>query len=216
MCEDEKGPGITIQCSGRGLRPRRRLLSAASTDTLRKETDLIALRRLRWPDDRASLLALDTSFTTDRLFRLERTDRGFRLDEVAIELPIHKSYSPDDRVDAIPNHDWVGIAEHHDEIAGVASVTIEAWNRRAVLQHLYVTRVARRIGVGNALVKAAMEAAQDLNARCLWVETQTVNYGAVQFYRSMGFAWCGFDISLYDPSDAGVDEVALFFSRDLR
>ena len=47
------------------------------------------------------------------------------------------------------------------------------------------------------------------------VETQTVNYGAVRFYRSMGFAWCGFDTSLYDPGDAGVDEVALFFSRDL-
>ena len=189
---------------------------SASTDTLRKETDLIALRPLRWPDDRASLLALDTSFTTDRLFRLERTDRGFRLDEVATELPIRKSYSLDDGVDVIPNHDWVRIAEHDHGIAGVASVTIEAWNRRAVLQHLYVTREARRIGVGNALVKAAMEAAQDLNARCLWVETQTVNYGAVQFYRSMGFAWCGFDTSLYDPSDAGVDEVALFFSRDLR
>jgi len=188
---------------------------SVSTDTLRKETDLIALRPLRWPDDRASLLALDTSFTTDRLFRLERTDRGFRLDEVAAELPIRKSYSLDDCVDVIPNHDWVRIAEHHYEIAGVASVTIEAWNRRAVLQHLYVTREARRIGVGNALVKAAMEAAQDLNARCVWVETQTVNYGAVQFYRSMGFAWCGFDTSLYDPSDAGVDEVALFFSRDL-
>ena len=95
-------------------------------------------------------------------------------------------------------------------------MTIEAWNRRAVLQHLYVTREARRIGVGNALVTAAMEAARDRNARCVWVETQTVNYGAVRFYRSMGFAWCGFATSLYDPGDVGVDEVALFFSRDLR
>src|SRR6185503_5220887 len=176
---------------------------------------MIALRALRWPDDRASLLALDTSFTTDRLFRLERMDRGFRLDEAVTELPIRKSYSLEDDVDVIPNHDWVGIAEHHHEIAGVASVTFETWNRRAVLQHLCVTREARRIGVGNALVKAAIEAARDLKARCLWVETQTLNYGAVQFYRSMGFAWCGFDTSLYDPSDAGSDEIALFFSRDL-
>ena len=162
------------------------------------------------------MLALDTSFTTDRLFRLERTDRGVKLDEVTAAPPIRKSYSLDDGVDVIPNHDWVMIAENDNEIAGLASVTIEAWNRRAVLQHLYVTREARRIGVGNALVKAALAAAQNLNARCLWVETQTVNYGAVQFYRSMGFAWCGFDTSLYDPNDVGADEVALFFSRDLR
>ena len=176
---------------------------------------MIAVRPLRWPDDRAALLALDTSFTTDRLFRLERTDNGVTLDEVAAEPPIYKSYSLAGATDVIAGHDWVQVAEYDDGFAGVASMTIETWNRRAVLQHLYVTREARRIGVGRALVTAAMEAAQDRNARCVWVETQTINYGAVRFYRSMGFAWCGFDISLYDPGDAGVDEVALFFSRDL-
>jgi len=95
-------------------------------------------------------------------------------------------------------------------------MTIEAWNRRAVLHHLYVTRAVRRIGLGHALVTAAIGAARDRNARCLWVETQTVNYGAVQFYRSMGFEWCGFDTSLYDPSAAGIAEVALFFWRDVQ
>jgi len=52
------------------------------------------------------LLALDTSFTTDRVFRLERTD-GVKLDEVAAEPPIHKSYSLAGVVDLFPNHDWV-------------------------------------------------------------------------------------------------------------
>ena len=177
---------------------------------------MVALRPLRWPADRASLLALGTSFTTDRVFRIERSDHGFNLGEVAVESPIRKSYSLVDVVDLIPSHDWVTIAEHNHRFAGVASMTIEAWNRRAVLHHLYVTREARGIGVGHALVAAAIGAARDRNARCVWVETQTVNYGAVQFYRSMGFEWCGFDTSLYDPGDAGVDEVALFFSRDLR
>ena len=119
-------------------------------------------------------------------------------------------------VDQIPGHDWVSIAEHEHGVAGVAAVTIEAWNRRAVLHHLYVTREVRRSGVGRALVTAAIGAARDQNARCVWVETQTINYGAVQFYRSVDFEWCGVDTSLYDPNDAGVDEVALFFSRDLQ
>ena len=176
---------------------------------------MTALRSLRWPDDRAALLALDTSFSSDRIFRLERTDNGVTLDEVAAVPPIHKSYSLADAVDVIAGHDWVQIAEHGERIVGVASMTIEAWNRRAVLQHLYVTREVRRVGVGSALVTAAVETARNRNARCVWVETQTINYAAVRFYRSMGFAWCGFDTSLYDPMDAGVDEVALFFSRDL-
>ena len=171
---------------------------------------------MHWPDDRESLLGLDTSFTTDRVFQLKQTNDGCKLDEAAAEPPIHKSYSLVDDVDLIPSHDWVTIAEHNQGVAGVASMTIEAWNQRAVLRYLYVTREARRIGVGHALVTAAIEAARDRKARCVWVETQTVNYGAVQFYRSMGFEWCGFDTSLYDPSDVGVDEVALFFSRDLR
>jgi ribosomal protein S18 acetylase RimI-like enzyme len=179
-------------------------------------TDVIALRPLHWPDDRASLLGLDTSFTTDRVFHLQQTNHGFELVEAAAESPIHKSYSLVDDVDLMPSHDWVTIVEHKEELAGVASLTIEAWNRRAVLRHLYVTREARRIGLAHALVTAAIGAARDRNARCVWVETQTVNYGAVQFYRSIGFEWCGFDTALYDPSVAGIDEVALFFSRDLR
>ncbi|MDT4965380.1 MAG: hypothetical protein QOJ64_117 [Acidobacteriota bacterium] len=177
---------------------------------------MIALRPLHWPDDRASLLGLDTSFTTDRVFQLQQTDHGFKLDETAVEPPINKSYSLIDSVDLIPSHDWATIAEHNHRVAGVGSMTIEAWNRRAVLHHLYVTREARGIGLGHALVTASIGVARDLNARCLWVETQTVNYRAVQFYRSMGFEWCGFDATLYDPSDVDVDEIALFFSRDLR
>jgi ribosomal protein S18 acetylase RimI-like enzyme len=176
----------------------------------------LALRPLSWPDDRTSLLGLDTSFTTGRVFYLEQTNQGYKLDEAAVESQIHKSYSLIDDVDLIPNHDWVTIAEDNHAVAGVASMTIEAWNRRAVLHHLYVAREARRNGVGHALVMAAIGAARDRDARCVWVETQTVNYGAVQFYRSLGFEWCGFDTSLYDPSDVGVGEVALFFSRDVR
>jgi ribosomal protein S18 acetylase RimI-like enzyme len=176
-------------------------------------TSMIALRSLHWPDDRASLLTLDTSFTTDHAFRLERTDNSVKLLEVILEPPIHKSYSLAADVDLFPNHDWVQIAEYEHEVVGVAAMTIEAWNRRAVLRHLYVTSVARGMGVGRALVTAAIGVARARQARCMWVETQTINYGAVQFYRKMDFAWCGFDTSLYDSSE---DEVALFFSRELR
>ena len=177
---------------------------------------MIELRRLRWPEDRTSLLGLDTSFTTNRVFHLQQTNHDFQLHEAAVEPPIHKSYPLVNGVDLIPSHDWVTIAEHNHGVAGVASMAIEGWNRRAVLHHLYVTREFRRIGVGHALVTAAIGAARDRNARCVWVETQTVNYDAVQFYQSVGFEWCGLDTSLYDPSDAGADEVALFFSRDVR
>src|SRR3989442_11217923 len=132
---------------------------SASTATLRKETDVIALRPLRWPDDGASLLELDTSFTTDRVFHLQQTNHGFKLYEAAAEPPIHKSYSLVDGVDLIPSHDWVTIAEYNHGVAGVASMTIETWNRRAGLHHFYVTRGGPRMGVGDALFRAGRGAA---------------------------------------------------------
>lgn len=177
---------------------------------------MISLRPLLWPDDRASLLALDTSFTTDRIFRLERTESWFELKEVPVLPPVGRSYSLEAEIDAMPGYDWVQIADGGGVVAGVAAMTMQAWNRRAVLQHLYVAPEARGMGVGHALLTATIAAARGREARCLWAETQAVNYGAVQFYRSSGFSWCGLDTSLYDPRDVGADEVALFFSRDVR
>src|SRR2546426_1889172 len=131
-----------------------------------KETNVIAVRPLRGTDDRAALLALDTSFTTDRIFRLERTDNGVTLDKVAAEPPIYKSYSLAGATDVIAGHDWVQVAEYDDGFAGVASMTIETWNRRAVLEHLYVKREARRIGGGGGLGTAGMGGAQGWDGRC--------------------------------------------------
>lgn len=64
--------------------------------------NLITLRSLRWPDDRAALLALDASFTTDRVFRLERTNNCVTLEEVGVEPPLLKAYPLASRLG-----DWV-------------------------------------------------------------------------------------------------------------
>jgi ribosomal protein S18 acetylase RimI-like enzyme len=176
---------------------------------------MISLRPLSWPQDRAPLLALDTSFTTDRIFRLERTDDRVELNEVAVSTQIEKSYDLASDVDAMPGYEWVQIAASGGRVVGVVAMRIQAWNRRAAVEHLYVAPEVRGKGVGHALLTATIGAARARAARCVWVETQTINYGAVRFYRGAGFSWCGFDRSLYDPVVVGVDEVALFFSRDL-
>ena len=176
---------------------------------------MISLRPLVWPDDRASLLALDTSYTTEQIFRLERSESGFELTEVPVSPPVGKSYSLEAEIDAFPGYDWVQIADGGGIVAGVAAMRMESWNRRAVLQHLYVAPESRGIGVGHTLLTAAIAAASGRDARCLWVETQAANYRAIQFYRRSGFSWCGLDTSLYDPRDVDVGEVALFFSRDI-
>ena len=73
-------------------------------------------------------------------------------------------------------------------------------------------------GCGRALIDALAERARrEPSARCLWLETQNVNYPAVQFYLRMGFRLCGLDETLYRPGDPYIlpGEVALYFARDL-
>ena len=48
----------------------------------------------------------------------------------------------------------------------------------------------------------------------LWVETQNVNAPALAFYRRCGFALCGLDASLYEPTTVP-DEIALFLVKQL-
>lgn len=171
------------------------------------------LRALCWPEDRASLLALDTSFTTDRVYRLERRDHWFALEEVSVAPLVQKSYSLENEIDALTTFDWVQVASDGGAVVGMVAMKVENWNRRANLHHLYVATAARRQGVGRAMIDAALREARGHHMRSLWAETQTVNYAAVRFYECTGLTLCGFDTSLYDPRDVIDGEIALFFSR---
>jgi ribosomal protein S18 acetylase RimI-like enzyme len=174
---------------------------------------LVVLRALRWPEDRASLLALDTSFTTDRVYRLERRAHSFALEERSIAPAVRKSYPLENEVDALPTFDWVLVAGDRDATVGMVAMRLEHWNRRASLHHLYLAPAVRRQGIGRLMIEAALREARAHQMRNLWAETQTVNYAAVQFYERTGFTLCGLDTSLYDPRTVNNGEIALFFSR---
>lgn len=172
---------------------------------------MVELRELDWPTDRAAVLALDTSYSVERTLKLEVTTRGATLDERAAPTPIRREYALSAVVDALPEISWVRVAHDESGVIGLAALSVETWNRRARLEHLYVTRQARGRGVGRALVEAAIAAAGGLGARGVWVETQTTNVGAVRFYERHGFRWCGFDGSLYDPRVVADGEIGIFF-----
>ena len=173
------------------------------------------LRALDWDRDRAGVLGLDTSFTTKVIYRLTQTDHCATLEVTPAHPPIRKVYALGEDLLALAQSDWAQVAVSRDRIVGLAVMGVRQWNRRAELAHLYVTASARGQGVGRALVDAALREAQRQAARCLWVETQTINYPAIQFYQRLGFGWCGFDTSLYDAGGAGAGEIAVFFARPM-
>jgi ribosomal protein S18 acetylase RimI-like enzyme len=168
------------------------------------------VRAARWTEDAAAIAALDTSFTTDRVYRIVREPLGFTLAELMVDPPVTKHYP-------ILDVDPAGtafVAEVDGEIAGFAQVEPPAWNGCAVVSHLYVSSSRRGQGFGAALVDALAEHARAAGARCLWAETQNVNHPAVQFYLAAGFRLCGLDESFYDPAEHP-GEGALFFAREL-
>jgi ribosomal protein S18 acetylase RimI-like enzyme len=170
-----------------------------------------AIRPLRWPADLDAVARLDTSLTITRVLEVTVSERGFQLHERAVP-PREKRY-PLPAADLGSDESVVLVAET-DGAVGVAVIRAESWNRSALLSHLYVDRPSRGTGVGARLLAAALAAAGRMDARCLRVETQTVNLPALRFYQRNGFALCGLDTSLYDPAEAG-DEAALYLSRPL-
>ena len=174
---------------------------------------MVTIRPVRLPADRAQILALDRSFTTDRAYRIARTPLSFVLEEIPVHPPRRKEFPLADDLEDGRAWEHGLVAERAGAIVGFAALTHRRWNRRTELWHLYVASALRRHGVGRALVEAVIAAARMAEMRCVWLETSTLAYPAIEFYRRMGFELCGLDESLYDRAGVSEGETALYFAR---
>jgi ribosomal protein S18 acetylase RimI-like enzyme len=176
----------------------------------------ITIRAARWPDDQAALGQLDTSFLTDRVYRVEREELAFRLVPEAVDPPLRKSYgSLADCLERLRRLRHVVVAEVGGEVVGLATAEPVEWSRRVEVEYFFVAPAARGRGVGRALMESVVGFARAAGAPLVWLETQNVNYPAVQFYRRLGFRICGLDERLYDPRTPTGEETALFLALEL-
>jgi len=179
---------------------------------------MFTIRSVRWPADKDQLTALDTSFTTDHIYRVISEDLTFRLAEEAVDPPLHKHYNlvVDEGYELkLQTMDYLLVAEQDGRIVGMVAADYAYWNRRLVLWHLYVAPEARKHGLATTLLESVIGYARGVKARCVWLETQNTNVPAIRFYQQRGFRFCGLDMRLYDPSGAAAGETALFFALDL-
>lgn len=176
---------------------------------------MIAIRPVRLPEDRAPLLGLDRTFTTDRVYRILRTPYSLALDEVPVDPPVRKEFPLDHDLGEGRAWEHGVVAECEGAIVGFAAWSHREWNRRTELWHLYVAPGLRGRGVGWALLGAVLEAARGAGTRCVWLETSNLAHPAIQFYRRVGFELCGLEASLYDPASPVGAETALYFARPL-
>ena len=169
-------------------------------------------RLIRRGVDEAYILRVDTSFSTDRIYKVKRNGLSFGLELCEISPVLRKDYGP---VTDLDEYSLVVVAEEDSVICGFAALKVETWNKRMVLGQLFVSENYRGSGIGKLLVHDCIDYAKSNNTRCLWLETQNINYPAIQFYQRLGFEWCGLDTELYDDTTDNVNEIALFFAKQI-
>jgi ribosomal protein S18 acetylase RimI-like enzyme len=175
------------------------------------QADDIVIRPADLSRDAHLIRSVDTSFETGVIFDVQADGNGFRLAERAVDPPLVKTL-PLDEPFAAAQWESSWLALDGERAVGLASLEHQAWNRRAVLWHLYVSREYRRRGIGRRLVETALAAAREAGAQTVWLETSNLNVPAVRAYERLGFRLCGLDTSLYEGTPAE-GEVALFLRR---
>ncbi|MEO8328669.1 MAG: GNAT family N-acetyltransferase [Candidatus Nanopelagicales bacterium] len=164
-------------------------------------------------NDMEQVLRLETSFTTNEVYRVKRDGDSFL---IAPERVSESRLKVFDLREELIAADWdeAYVAVRPDGVVGFTATKFVAWHRRQGLQHLYVSPDWRRRGVGAALLSAVKARAVQNGASHVWLETTNVNVPGVLAYRRMGFELCGLDVSFYrgTPEDG---EVGLLMSLDL-
>jgi ribosomal protein S18 acetylase RimI-like enzyme len=178
------------------------------------KTPGVRFRDIDWPRDGEALTSFEATFTTDRIYRLEIGDLAAEFVEEELSEPLTKRYDVSGIRTAVEESGFALAAEIDGEIAAFMTVKFESWNRRMWITHLYVANEYKNRGIGSKLVNEALAFVKRKNARGLWLETQNFNYPAIRFYAKLGFRFCGFDGSLYDPALVP-GETAMYFSRNV-
>jgi ribosomal protein S18 acetylase RimI-like enzyme len=173
------------------------------------------IRRWQPEVDHERLSGFEASYSSDHCYQVVIKGMSVELVKAQLARPLTKVYSPESIKESIAGADLALVAEIGHRLGGLATVKYEAWNNRANLTGIYVAPENKGKGVGRALVAAVMIEVQEKRARCLFVETQNVNYPAIRFYRKMNFEFCGFDTSLYNPDQVSANETAFYFCHNL-
>lgn len=185
--------------------------------------------------DAPALHNLDYSFETDRIYILRvygvlaQSDESsslpggpalaFELWETPVDPPLYKSYRGYDRTLAevearLSSVDGGYVALAGGQVAGVVLLTVEQWRSVARIEDIIVGRQFRRYGIGSLLLNCASDWARNRACWAIVLETQNVNYPAIQFYLRNGLEVWSINRHFYPPGSIE-HEVAIFMGKKL-
>jgi len=185
--------------------------------------------------DTQSLHELDNSFETDRIYalhvhgqlaqcesnsRIDRPGLAFELVETAVEPPLYKDYcryenTLEDVEAKLGKIDGGYVALADGQVSGVVLLKVEEWRSVARIEDIIVGRQFRRYGIGSLLLNCASDWARKQGCWAIVLETQNVNYPAIQFYLRNGLEVWSIERHFYPPGPVE-HEVAIFMGKKLR
>ena len=111
----------------------------------------------------------------------------------------------DDNIVAVGNEAKAMLGRTHRDLETIRPL------QDGVIADFAVDRLARRRGVGTALLGSARDWATRSGLQRLIIETQSKNFPAIRFCQHNGFTYCGYNDQYYVSQD-----IALFFGMKLR
>ena len=186
--------------------------------------------------DALALHELDYSFETDRIYTLrvngnlaqnddalqilDKLALAFELWETPVDPPLYKSFREyehkleevETRLSSVEGG-YVALAG--GQIAGAVLLNVEQWRYVARIEDIIVGRQFRRYGIGSLLLNCASDWARNRGCWAIVLETQNLNYPAIQFYLRNGFEAWSVHQHFYPPGPVE-HEVAIFMGKKLR
>ncbi|HLG61799.1 MAG TPA: GNAT family N-acetyltransferase [Ktedonosporobacter sp.] len=199
-----------------------------------EETPHIEVRAV-YVNDAPALYELDYDFETDRVYTLRTQDHllksengangerkstfAFELIETPVDPPIYKNYREiwdtlakvEARLQSVDGG-YVALAD--GQLAGSILLRVEEWRSVTYVEELIVGRQFRRYGIGSLLLSCAADWARERDCWAITLETQNINYPAIQFYLRNNLEVWGINWQFYPPGPAA-HEVAIFMGKRL-
>jgi len=141
---------------------------------------------------------------------IERKDNGWNLslNERSFVDPFEKNYE-EEIFEPYKEGSEVYLAELNDEEAGIMVIQKMEWNNTLLIHDLYVDDQFKKNGIGSILIEIAKKRATNLGVRAIYLETQTSNYPAIQFYLKNDFELIGCNSISYSNEDVKKKEVRI-------
>ncbi len=168
------------------------------------------------------LEALIVGYTTTERYRVSKEETPnsvrFELRLLPLEQPFTKRYAPVGAAELQQYQDLA--AQGHvlgafeaGQCVGLAILEPRQWNASLWVLEFHIAINSQGQGIGRVLMAAVAAHALASGLRCIVCETQTRNVPAIRFYRALGFALDGVDLSYYTEHDQERDEVAVFLKK---